>query len=78
MYKQSCFETPKFLNIPLTELTKDEWIPFFSNIRILGYHGYLNIMDTLKIWLLYKVAMAFWINIHGCQRYTRHGHLCTY
>ena len=46
MYKQSCFETPKFLNIPLTELTKDEWIPFFSNIRILGYHGYLNIMDT--------------------------------
>ena len=21
--------------------------------------------------------MAFWINIHGCQPYPRHGHLCT-
>ena len=25
--------------------TRDEWIPLFY-IRILGYHGYLNIMDT--------------------------------
>jgi hypothetical protein len=25
--------------------------------------------------LIYKVAMAFWINIYGCQPYPRHGHL---
>ena len=25
---------------------RDEWIPLFSDIRIVGYHGYLNIMDT--------------------------------
>ena len=25
---------------------RDEWIALFSDIRILGYHGYLNIMDT--------------------------------
>ena len=31
----------------------------------------------MKIWLIFKVAMAFWINIHGCQPYPRHGHLCT-
>ena len=29
----------------------------------------------MKIWLIYKVAMAFWINIHGCQPYPRHGPL---
>ena len=26
-------------------------------------------------WVIYKVAMAFWINIYGCQPYPRHGHL---
>ena len=31
----------------------------------------------MKIWLIYKVAMAFWINIHGCQPYPRKSHLCT-
>ena len=31
----------------------------------------------MKIWLIYKVAMAFWINIHGCQPYPRNSHLCT-
>ena len=25
---------------------RDEWIPLFPDIRILGYHSYLNIMDT--------------------------------
>ena len=29
----------------------------------------------MKIWLKYKVAMIFWINIYGCQPYPRHGHL---
>ena len=24
---------------------------------------------------LYKVAMAFWINIYRCQLYSKHGHL---
>ena len=28
-----------------------------------------------KIWLIYKVAMPFWINIYGCHPYPRHGHL---
>ena len=31
----------------------------------------------MKIWLIYKVAMAFWINIHGCQPYPRNSRLCT-
>ena len=31
----------------------------------------------MKIWLIYKVAMAFRINIHGCQPYLRNSHLCT-
>ena len=31
----------------------------------------------MKIWLIYKVAMAFWINIHGCQPYPRNSHLST-
>ena len=26
--------------------SRDEWIPLFSDIRIDGYHGYLNTMDT--------------------------------
>ena len=25
--------------------------------------------------MIYKVAMAFWINIYGCQTYPRHGPL---
>ena len=29
----------------------------------------------MKIWLTYKVAMVFWINIYGCQPYPRHGPL---
>ena len=29
----------------------------------------------MKIWLTYKVAMAFWFNISGCQAYPRHGPL---
>ena len=29
----------------------------------------------MKIWLIYKVAMAFWINVHGCQPYPRNSHL---
>ena len=28
-----------------------------------------------KCWLIYKVAMVFWINIYGCQPYPRHGPL---
>ena len=28
-----------------------------------------------KIWLIYKVAVAFWINIYGCQPYPRYGPL---
>ena len=28
-----------------------------------------------NFWLIYKVAMAFWINIFGCQPYPRHGPL---
>ena len=31
----------------------------------------------MKIWLIYKVGMAFRINIHGRQPYPRHGHLYT-
>jgi hypothetical protein len=31
----------------------------------------------MKIWLTFKVAMAFWINIHRCQPYPRNSHLCT-
>ena len=31
----------------------------------------------MKIWLIYKVAMAFWIKIYGCQPYPRNSHLCT-
>jgi hypothetical protein len=27
----------------------------------------------MKIWFIYKAAMAFWSNIHRCQPY-RHGH----
>ena len=41
---------------------RDEWIPLFSDIRILGYHGYLDIMDT---WILgyhgYLDTMDTWI-----------------
>ena len=31
----------------------------------------------MKICLIYKVGMEFWINNHGCQPYPRSGHLCT-
>ena len=31
---------------------RDEWIPLFSDIRILGYHGYLDTMDTWISWIL--------------------------
>ena len=38
--------------------TRDEWIPLFY-IRILGYHGYLNIMDT---WIVgYHGYLDSWI-----------------
>ena len=29
----------------------------------------------MKIWLIYKVARAFWIDIHGCPPYPRNSHL---
>ena len=32
-------------------------------------------LTVWKLWLTYKVAMAFWINIYVCQPYPRHGHL---
>ena len=42
-------------------ISKDEWIPLFSDIWILGYHGYLNIMDT---WIVgYHGYSFFWIPI---------------
>ena len=31
---------------------KDEWIPLFSDIRILGYHGYLDTMDIWIPWIV--------------------------
>ena len=51
----------------LTEYKRDKcWI----NEWIFNYEN-----QPRKIWLIYKVAMAFWINIYECQPYPRHGHI---
>ena len=41
------------------------------NLKNLKY----NTFSMRKIWFLYKVAMAIWINIYGCQLYPKHAHL---
>ena len=46
-------------NLDAIQWIRDEWIPLFSDIRIVGYLGYLNIMDT---WIVgYQGYSFFWI-----------------
>ena len=43
--------------------TRDKWIPLFSDIQILGYHGYLDIMDTWISWI--STWIPWIVGYHG-------------
>ena len=61
----NCFVEGKSVQLNyLVLVPRDEWIPFFSDIRILGYHGYLNIMDIwiIGLWIVgYHGYLDSWI-----------------